>query len=183
MSQAALGCVQLLLPTDSVAMLIKPWHRHSSCWHGGRRRGVQPGASAAGARVSRRLLLRLPDRSGLPRRPPATAACPAEPAASRRGRPLGPVVVGRCSAAVGHMSGTQLARQRPGVRSIECVYGPGRFYDLGPRRHSDRLPGLHLGGPRLILQHGALLLLVPSPCEATVPHRTLPGLPAGGVKP
>ena len=30
--------------------------------------------------------------------------------------------------------------------------------------------------PRLIRQRGALLLLVPSPREATVPHRELPGL-------
>ena len=44
----------------------RPRHRLRS------RRGVRPGASAARARVSRWLLLRVPDRSGLPGRPPAT---------------------------------------------------------------------------------------------------------------
>ena len=48
--------------------------------------------AAARARVPRRLLLRVPDRSWLPSRPPATTARPARPAAPRGGRPLGPVV-------------------------------------------------------------------------------------------
>ena len=79
----------------------------------------------------------------------------------------------------GDPMGAQLARQRPGVCSIECVYGPGQFYNLGPQRLGDRLPGQHVDAPRLILHQGALLLLVPSPREATVPHRKLPRLPPG----
>ena len=55
----------------------------------------------------------------------------------------------------------------------------GRFYNLSPRRHRDRLRGQHLDAPRLIRQRGALLLLVPSPREASVPHRELPGLRPG----
>ena len=74
---------------------------------------------------------------------------------------------------IGDPMGAQLVRQRPGLRSIECVYGRGRFYNLGPRRHPDRLPGQHASTPRLIQQLGALLLLVPSPREAIVPHREL----------
>jgi len=54
------------------------------------------------------------------------------------------------------------------------------FYNLGPRRSDlDGLRGQHLDTPRLIMQQGALLLQVPSPREATVPHRELPGLSFG----
>jgi hypothetical protein len=48
--------------------------------------------------------------------------------------------------------GAQLARQRPGLCSIDCVYGRGRLYNIGPRRHPDRLRGQHLDRPRLIRQ-------------------------------
>jgi hypothetical protein len=78
--------------------------------------------------------------------------------------------------AIGDPMGAQLARQRPGLSSIECVYGRGRFYNLGPRRHPDRLPEHHVNTPRLIRQRDALLLLVPSTREAIVPHRELPGV-------
>jgi hypothetical protein len=73
----------------------------------------------------------------------------------------------------------QLAQQRAGLCSIDYVHGRGRFCNLGLRRHRDRLRGQHLDAPRLIRQRGALLLLVPSPREATVPHRELPGLRLG----
>jgi hypothetical protein len=55
----------------------------------------------------------------------------------------------------------------------------GRFYNLGPRRHRDRLRGQHLDAPRLIRQRGALLLLVSSPREEAGPHRELSGLRLG----
>ena len=78
-------------------------------------------------------------------------------------------------AQIGVPMGAELARRRPGLRSIDCVYGPGQFYNLGPRRSEvDGLRGQHLDRPRLIMQDGAILLLVPSPREATVPHRKLP---------
>jgi hypothetical protein len=75
-----------------------------------------------------------------------------------------------------HTALADMARQRPGLRSIDFVYGPGRFYNLGPRPLDDPLPGQHVEAPRLVQQQGALLLVVPSPREATVPHRELPGL-------
>ena len=83
-------------------------------------------------------------------------------------------------AEIGVPMGVELARRRPGLRSIDCVYGPGHFYNLGPRRSDlDGLRGQRLDRPRLIMQQGALLLQVPSPREATVPHRELPGLSFG----
>jgi hypothetical protein len=75
-----------------------------------------------------------------------------------------------------HTALADMARQRPGLRSIDFVYGPGRFYNLGPHSLGGRLHGQHVDAPRLIQQQGELLLLVPSPREATVPHRELPGL-------
>ena len=75
-------------------------------------------------------------------------------------------------AEIGVPMGAELARRRPGLCSIDCVYGPGQFYNLGPRRSDlDGLRGHHLDTPRLIMQQGALMLQVPSPREATVPHR------------
>jgi hypothetical protein len=83
-------------------------------------------------------------------------------------------------AQVGVPMGAELVRRRPGLCSIDCVYGPGQFYNLGPRRNDeDGLGGQRLDRPRLIMQKGALLLQVPSPREATVPHRDLPGLSPG----
>ena len=80
-------------------------------------------------------------------------------------------------AQVGVPMGAELARRRPGLCSIDCVYGPGQFYNLGPRRNDeDGLGGQRLDRPWLIMQKGALLLQVPSHREATVPHRDLPGL-------
>jgi hypothetical protein len=79
-------------------------------------------------------------------------------------------------AQIGVPMGVELVRRRPGLRSIDCVYGPGQFYNLGTRRSDvDGLGGQHSDGPRLIMQDGAIRLLVPSPREATVPHREVPG--------
>ena len=79
---------------------------------------------------------------------------------------------------IGVPMGVELARRRPGLCSIECVYGPGHFYNLGLRRSVEDLRVQHLDEPRLIMhsaEHatGELLLLVPSPRAATVPHRQL----------
>jgi hypothetical protein len=83
-------------------------------------------------------------------------------------------------AEIGVPMGAELARRRPGLCSIDCVYGPGQFYDLGPRRSDlDGLRGQHLDTPRLIMQQGALLLQVPANREKKVPHRELPGLSFG----
>jgi hypothetical protein len=76
---------------------------------------------------------------------------------------------------IGVPMGAHLARQRPGLCSIDCVYGRGRFYNVGSRSMRSK----ELDAPRLIRQQGALQLLVPSPREATVPHRELPVPPFG----
>jgi hypothetical protein len=78
------------------------------------------------------------------------------------------------AAQIGVPMGVKLADRRPGLHSIECVYGPGQFYNLGPRRSQDNSEVQHADGPRLIMQQAGLLLEVPSPREATVPHRELP---------
>jgi hypothetical protein len=98
-------------------------------------------------------------------RTPDWSRCrPATPSGRRSGVPMG----------------VELARRRPGLCSIDCVYGLGQFYNLGPRRSDlDGLRGQRLDRPRLIMQQGALLLQVPSTREATVPHRELPGLSFG----
>jgi len=75
---------------------------------------------------------------------------------------------------IGVPMGVELARRRRGLASIECVYGPGQFYNLGSRRSGHNPNWQHADGPRLIMQPGGLLLEVPSPREATVPHRELP---------
>jgi len=81
---------------------------------------------------------------------------------------------------IGVPLGAELARRRPGLCSIDCVYGPGQFYNLGSRRSDvDGLLGQQLDTPRLIMERGALLLQVPTPREATVPHRELRDLWVG----
>jgi hypothetical protein len=83
------------------------------------------------------------------------------------------------AAHIGVPMGVELARRRPGLCSIECVYGPGHFYNLGLRRSVEDVRVPHLGGPPRLIMHaadqapGELLLLVPSPRAATVPHRQL----------
>ncbi|HET9560952.1 MAG TPA: hypothetical protein VFP01_02505 [Propionibacteriaceae bacterium] len=67
------------------------------------------------------------------------------------------------------MDGTPVGRPRPGESEEE----------MGRRWWSDGLRGQRLDRPRLIMQEGDLLLQVPSPREATVPHRELPGLSFG----
>lgn len=63
------------------------------------------------------------------------------------------------AAEIGVPMGAELARRRAALRSINSVYGPGQFYSLGPRRSDpDGLPGQHIDTPRLIMQHGAVLL-------------------------
>lgn len=78
----------------------------------------------------------------------------------------------RIWAEIGVPMGVQLARRRPGLCSIDCVYGRGQFYNVGPCHFDlDGLHGQRPDGPRLIMHQGALLLQIPSPREATVPHR------------
>jgi hypothetical protein len=76
-------------------------------------------------------------------------------------------------AEIGVPMGVELARRRPGLCSIDFVYGAGGYYNLGPRRNEEPLGGQYPDVPRLVQQGGALELVVPSPEEATVPHREL----------
>jgi hypothetical protein len=87
-------------------------------------------------------------------------------------------------AEVGVPMGVELARRRPGLCSISCVYGPGRFYNLGSRRSRRNALGGHKPDhPRLTVQEDALVLQVPSPREATVPHRELPAALTAAIPP
>jgi hypothetical protein len=76
-------------------------------------------------------------------------------------------------AEIGVPMGVELARRCPGLCSIDFVYGAGGYYNLGPRRNEEPLGGQYPDVPRLVQQEGALELVVPSPEEATVPHREL----------
>lgn len=77
--------------------------------------------------------------------------------------------------------GACLARQRPGLREVRINYGGGTIYNSGRRRicgHESRLGGLTggrlvSGQPRILLhqEHGELVLELPAPTEAVVPHR------------
>ena len=78
------------------------------------------------------------------------------------------------AAHIGLPMGVELAQRRPGLHSIECVYGAGQFYNLGPRRSRSNPHMRHGDAARLVMQQSRLVLEVPSPREATVPHRELP---------
>jgi hypothetical protein len=65
--------------------------------------------------------------------------------------------------------GARLAEWRPGVREIRVRYGNGSYYNLSPKRftsqHSLRRKA------RLRAEGGALVLDLPGPAQAWVPHR------------
>lgn len=73
--------------------------------------------------------------------------------------------------------GACLAARRPGVRDIRIRYGAGHFYNLEPRRFAPD-PRVRRGPARLRLNRGNLLLDLPGPSEAIVPHRPFPAVPA-----
>ncbi len=66
--------------------------------------------------------------------------------------------------------GACLAARCPGVRDIRIRYGAGHFYNLEPRRFAPD-PRVRRGPARLRLNRGNLLLDLPGPSEAIVPHR------------
>ena len=72
--------------------------------------------------------------------------------------------------------GACLAGQRPGVRDIRIGYGSGHFYNLRPRRFRPQpgMLGLRRHQVRLHLHRGSLILDLPEPSEAIVPHRPAP---------
>lgn len=72
--------------------------------------------------------------------------------------------------------GARLAARRPGVRQASIRYGGGHFYNLEPRRFPPN-PRVRRGHSHLRLRRGNLLLDLPGPSEAIVPHRPLPAVP------
>jgi hypothetical protein len=71
--------------------------------------------------------------------------------------------------------GARLAEQRSGVREVQVKYGNGGYYNLSPQRFKRqwslrRRARLHLEGSTLVLD-------LPSPVQARVPHRVQPNQP------
>jgi hypothetical protein len=71
--------------------------------------------------------------------------------------------------------GARLAELRPGVREIRIRYGNGTYYNLSPQRFKlhwslRRQARLHADG-------GTLVLDLPRPVQARVPHRMAPNQP------
>jgi len=65
--------------------------------------------------------------------------------------------------------GARLAQLRPGVREIRIRYGNGTYYNLSPQRFKlhwsvRRLARLHVEGAALVVD-------LPRPIQARVPHR------------
>jgi hypothetical protein len=65
--------------------------------------------------------------------------------------------------------GARLAEQRPGVREIRVRYGNGGYYNLSPQRFKYHWTVRRRA--RLRLEGGALILDLPGPVQARVPHR------------
>jgi hypothetical protein len=68
--------------------------------------------------------------------------------------------------------GARLGEQRSGVREVQIKYGNGGYYNLSPQRFK-RNWSLHRH-PRLRLEGTGLVLDLPSPVQARVPHRVQP---------
>jgi hypothetical protein len=65
--------------------------------------------------------------------------------------------------------GARLAERRPGVREVRVRYGNGGYYNLSPQRFKYHWTVRRRA--RLRLDGGALILDLPSPVQARVPHR------------
>jgi hypothetical protein len=77
--------------------------------------------------------------------------------------------------------GARLAEWRPGVREIHVRYGNGTYYNLSPQRFKHqyslrRKARLHAEGGRLVLD-------LPGPAQAWVPHRMAADQPRGKPSP
>jgi len=72
----------------------------------------------------------------------------------------------------GRPMGAWLTDDRPELRGITVRYGPGRLYNVGSRTiNSERRD---VSPARLHLDQQNLLLDLPAPAEAVVPHRPIP---------
>jgi hypothetical protein len=65
--------------------------------------------------------------------------------------------------------GARLAEWRPGVREIRIRYGNGAYYNLSPKRFNSQYSLRRKA--RLRAEGGALVLDLPGPAQAWVPHR------------
>jgi hypothetical protein len=65
--------------------------------------------------------------------------------------------------------GARLAEWRPGVREIHIRYGKGTYYNLSPRRFNHQFSLRRTA--RLRAEGGSLVLDLPAPAQAWVPHR------------
>jgi hypothetical protein len=65
--------------------------------------------------------------------------------------------------------GARLAEWRPGVREIHIRYGKGTYYDLSPHRFKHQFSLRRTA--RLRAEGGSLVLDLPGPAQAWVPHR------------
>ncbi|HTF47065.1 MAG TPA: hypothetical protein VK735_06410 [Pseudonocardia sp.] len=72
----------------------------------------------------------------------------------------------------GRPMGAWLADDLPELRSITVRYGPGRIYNGGSHTINSERPDMAMA--RLHLDQQDLLLDLPAPAEATVPHRQIP---------
>jgi len=71
--------------------------------------------------------------------------------------------------------GARLAELRPGVREIRVRYGNGTYYNLTPQRFKHQWSLRRQA--RLRADGGALVLDLPKPMQARVPHRMSPNQP------
>jgi hypothetical protein len=71
--------------------------------------------------------------------------------------------------------GARLAEWRPGVREVHIRYGNGTYYNLSPQRFKHQFSLRRKA--RLRAEGAALVLDLPSPMQARVPHRMAPNQP------
>jgi len=72
----------------------------------------------------------------------------------------------------GRPMGAWLADDLPGLRAVTVRYGPGRLYNGGSHTITSERPDMASATLHLDQQH--LLLDLPAPAEAVVPHRQVP---------
>jgi hypothetical protein len=77
--------------------------------------------------------------------------------------------------------GARLAEWRPGVREIHIRYGNGAYYNLSPQRFKHQFSLRRKA--RLRADGGALVLDLPGPMQARVPHRMAPNQPPAKPNP
>ena len=77
--------------------------------------------------------------------------------------------------------GARLAEWRPGVREIHIRYGKGTYYNRSPQRFN--APFSLRRTARVRAEGGSLLLDLPAPAQAWVPHRTAADAPPAKPSP